>query len=123
MAKPLSGLFRAPPNLGRALAVAALVTVPSAAAFADDPVAFQLTIRDHRYEPAELIVPAGKRLVITVKNLDPTAEEFESTALKIEKVIAGRSEGTVRVRALDPGRYDFIGEYHSETAKGTLVAQ
>jgi len=53
----------------------------------------------------------------------PTAEEFESHALKIEKVIAGGTSGTVRLRPLDPGRYPFVGEYHEDTAKGHIVVE
>ncbi len=51
------------------------------------------------------------------------AEEFESTALKVEKVIAGERKGTVRLRPLDPGRYPFIGEYHADTAQGTIIVE
>ena len=84
---------------------------------------FSLVIRDHRFEPAEIKIPAGKRVAITVANEDATPEEFESSALKVEKVIAGKSKATVRVGPLKPGRYEFIGEYHAGTAKGVLVAE
>jgi len=82
-----------------------------------------LTIKDHVFSPSEIHVPAGKKTQLLVKNLDPTAEEFDSTALKVEKVIAGRSETVVRLRTLDPGSYPFIGEYNSDTAKGVVVAE
>jgi len=42
---------------------------------------FTLLIRDHRFEPAELRVPAGKKLKIMIDNQDSTAEEFESHEL------------------------------------------
>ena len=29
----------------------------------------------------------------------------------------------VRIRALAPGRYPFMGEYHSSTAQGAVVAK
>jgi plastocyanin len=82
-----------------------------------------ITLRDHRFEPAELHVPAGKRIALTVINEDGLSEEFDSTALKVEKVIAGKSQGTVHISPLSPGSYDFIGEYHDETAKGRLIAE
>ena len=107
----------------RAFLLASLLVTGAGPARTEDSATVALTIKDHRFEPAELKVPAGKPFVIAVKNLDPTAEEFESRALKIEKVIAGRSDGTVRVHALAPGRYEFIGEYHSDTAKGALIAE
>ena len=69
-----------------------------------------ITIRDHRFDPSEIRVPAGKRISLTVINDDPLSEEFDSSALKVEKVIAGKSQGTVHITSLSRGRYDFIGE-------------
>jgi hypothetical protein len=59
--------------------------------------------------------------VINLRNDDPTAEEFDSTALTIEKVIAGGRSGVIRLRPLEPGRYPFVGEYHAETAQGVVI--
>jgi plastocyanin len=95
----------------------------TAIALSEDAYSTTITIRDHRFEPAEINVPAGKRILLTVINADPLSEEFDSTALKVEKVIAGKSEGVVRFGPLAPGRYDFIGEYHEDTAKGQVIAQ
>ena len=66
---------------------------------------------------------ANTPAVIALTNKDATAEEFDSTALKVEKVVAGNSSGNVRIRALAPGRYPFMGEYHSATAQGVVVAE
>jgi plastocyanin len=96
---------------------------PNGGAYAEDAYAATITIRDHRFDPAELHVPAGKRIALTVINADPLSEEFDSTALKVEKVIAGKSQGIVHISPLKPGRYDFIGEYHEDTAKGQVVAE
>jgi plastocyanin len=82
-----------------------------------------LTIENHAFSSAEIHVKAGQRIQILVRNLDPTAEEFDSTSLKIEKVIAGKSEGVLRLHALDPGSYPFVGEYHADTAKGVFIAE
>jgi hypothetical protein len=82
-----------------------------------------LTIKDHRFTPTEIKVPANKRIMITVVNDDATPEEFESKALKIEKVIPGKSKGIVRFGPLKPGRYAFFGDYHEDTAKGVIVAE
>jgi Cupredoxin-like domain len=101
----------------------AMLIGASSPVMADEPPTLGITIKDHRYQPSELKVPAGKAFVLRIENLDATPEEFESSKLKIEKVIAGGAEGRVRVRPLDPGRYDFIGEYHADTARGVLVAE
>lgn len=99
---------------------AALALAPAGARAADD---FAVSITNHKFEPAEITVPANKRVTITVSNNDGTPEEFESHALKVEKVIPGKSKGTVRIGPLKPGRYPFVGEYHEDTAKGTIVVE
>ena len=68
-------------------------------------------------------MPANQRVMITIVNDDVTAEEFDSSALKVEKVVAGKSKGVVRIGPLNPGRYTFIGEYHEATAKGVVIAE
>ncbi len=84
---------------------------------------FNLVIRNHKFEPQEIRVPARKRVSIYVTNEDASPEEFDSTSLKVEKIIPGKSKGLVRIGPLDPGRYDFIGEFHADTAKGIVIAE
>jgi plastocyanin len=82
-----------------------------------------LTIQDHRFVPAEMKVPAGKKIKLTVVNKDATAEEFESYELNREKIVAGNGRITVYVGPLRPGRYPYFGEFNMDTAKGVLVAE
>jgi plastocyanin len=110
-------------KLSAVLLLLAALGASTAIALSEDAYSTTVTIRDHRFEPAEINVPAGKRILLTVINADPLSEEFDSTALKVEKVIAGKSQGVVRFGPLAPGRYDFIGEYHEDTAKGQVIAQ
>src|SRR5260370_1215324 len=84
---------------------------------------FNLATRNHRFEPQEIRVPAGKRVSIYVTNEDASAEEFESPSLKVEKVIPGKSKGVVRIGPLTPGRYEFFGDFHADTAKGVVIAE
>jgi hypothetical protein len=102
------------------LGLVALLVLAPAAARADE---LTLTIREHKFTPAEIKVPANKRVTVTVVNDDATPEEFESSALKVEKVIAGKSRAIVRIGPLKPGRYPFVGEYHEDTAKGVVIAE
>ena len=102
------------------VALAALMTLSPATVRAQD---YTLTIKDHKFTPEELKVPANTRVVITVINDDATPEEFESKILKVEKVIAGKSKGTVRIGPLKPGRYPFVGEFHEATAKGVVIVE
>jgi plastocyanin len=99
------------------IATLALGTVPAAAQ------QMTITIKDHKFEPAELKVPANKRITLTVINNDATPEEFESKKLKVEKVIPGKSKAVVRFGPLEPGRYEFVGEFHEDTAKGVVIAE
>jgi hypothetical protein len=104
-----------------ALAILAFgMTGPIGAANAQE---FTLTIKGNKFEPAELRVPAKKRFTVYVINDDATPEEFDSQSMKVEKVIPGKSKGLVRIGPLDPGRYDFMGEFHAETAKGVMIAE
>jgi hypothetical protein len=91
-------------------------------AFAQDQE-FKLVIQDHKFSPAELTVPADKKIKLVIENKDATPEEFESKELKREKVIPGKSSGTVTVGPLKPGRYPFFGEFNPKTAQGVLIVQ
>ena len=103
------------------LATIALPLLLSPAA-AEDATA-TLIIKNHRFEPAELTVPANTRIRLTVKNMDPTPEEFESHDFKREKVIPGGAEAVILIGPLKPGTYKFFGEFHEDTAQGRLVAK
>jgi len=82
-----------------------------------------IMIKNHRFTPSEVKVPANKRIQVTVVNDDPTPEEFESREMKVEKVIPGKSKGVVRIGPLAPGRYPFFGEFNEATAKGVVIAE
>jgi plastocyanin len=94
-----------------------------ATAQASEEHVVEISIRDHKFEPAELKLPTGKPIKISVKNLDTSAEEFESKDLGFEKVIAGNSDVTIRLKPLDAGVYIFYGEYHEDTAQGHIIAE
>ncbi len=94
-----------------------------ASARAEDTHEVEISIKDHKFEPSKLTLPVGKPIKILVKNLDPSPEEFESHDLGFEKVIAGNSSATIRVKPLKPGTYMFVGEYHEDTALGHIVAE
>ena len=82
-----------------------------------------LVIKDHRFIPAEVKVPAGQKIKLLIDNQDATPEEFESHELNREKVIAGRSKATIYIGPLKPGSYPFIGEFNEATAKGVVIAE
>ncbi|HEY1795298.1 MAG TPA: cupredoxin domain-containing protein [Stellaceae bacterium] len=106
-----------------AVVMALAGTAPWPGARADDAAPIAVTIKDHKFSPAEIHVPAGKAATLKITNQDPTAEEFDSTALKVEKVIVGGTWGLVHLHPLGPGKYPFMGEYHSDTAQGVVVSE
>lgn len=91
-------------------------------AVAEDGV-YSLIIKEHRFQPAEITIPAGKKIKLLVENQDTTPEEFESHSLNREKVIAGKSKATIYIGPLKPGRYTFEGEFNAKTAQGAIIAQ
>jgi plastocyanin len=82
-----------------------------------------LSIREHKFEPAELSVPAGRKIKLLVQNQDATPEEFESSELNREKIVVGKGTIVVFLGPLDAGRYPFFGDFHQETAQGVLIAK
>ena len=99
-----------------------MLFLPALRAFAVDED-YEIAIKNHQFEPKELMVPSNKRVKILVHNQDPSAEEFESYELNREKVIPGGTKIAVFVGPLKPGRYEFFGDFHKDTAKGVLVAK
>ena len=96
-----------------------LAVIPAHAA----DLELSMTIKNHTFEPSVLKVPANQRIKLTVQNLDPTPEEFESHALNREKVIPGGAKAVIYLGPLKPGRYGFMGEFNPTTAKGVVVAE
>jgi len=106
----------------RIVSLALCLAFAATPALADDETV-SLVIQDHRFVPAEVVVPAGKKIKLVVENRDATPEEFESHELNREKVIAGKSTATIWIGPLAPGRYPFVGEFNETTAKGVVIAK
>lgn len=92
-------------------------------AWADDPATINVTLKDHRFSPSEIHVTTGKPTILKIRNEDDTAEEFDSSALKVEKIVAAGASATVRLRPLGPGRFPFMGEFHPDTAQGVVISE
>ena len=85
--------------------------------------AYTLTIKDGRFDPETITVPARTRFKIVITNLGPGPEEFESIKLRKESVIAEGVTRSVVFAPLKPGRYNFFGEFHPETAQGHIIVE
>ena len=109
-------------TLAAALA-AALGLATGAGARAEDLASYPVTLKNHRFTPAEIHAPSGKPFFVIVTNQDDSAEEFEMNAPAVEKVIPADDQGKVRIRPLGPGRFPFFGDFHRDTAQGVIVSQ
>jgi len=83
----------------------------------------ELSIKDHLFYSAEIEIPANTKVKLFIRNLDPTAEEFESYELNREKVISGQSKTVIFIGPLPPGEYPFFGEFFPKTAQGKILVK
>ncbi len=88
-----------------AAGVAALFGTGVTMVSADDTPTFEIRIKDHKFDPERLEVPAGKDFKLVVKNL------------------AGGGEGIFNLEGLEAGEHKFFGEFHMDTANGVIVAK
>ncbi|HEX6613564.1 MAG TPA: cupredoxin domain-containing protein [Rhodanobacteraceae bacterium] len=84
---------------------------------------YKLVIKDHKFQPAELTVPANTKFKVRVSNQDATPSEFESNEFNREKIVLPNSEVTVFIGPLDKGRYKFFDDFHQDTGNGVLIVQ
>ena len=93
------------------------------AAAADTPPELALTLDQHRFSPEELRVKANTPFILVITNKDKEDEEFEVPSLRIEQIVSGGKTLQLRMPALKPGTYQYIGDFHEKTAKGRIVAE
>lgn len=106
--------------------LAGLVLVAAVSVFSvshADVKSYDIVIKDHKFEPAEIIVPSGEKIKLKIDNQDPSPEEFESHDFNREKIINANSKATILVGPLEPGEYKFFGEFHESTAQGKLIVE
>lgn len=96
--------------------------VANTAQAADLPV-YKLVIKDHAFQPAQLVVPADTKFKVLVINQDSTPSEFESSDFNREKIVLPGSSATVFIGPLSKGRYKFFDDFHQDTGNGVLVVQ
>ncbi len=102
------------------LTVFAAVLGAGSIARAAEPV--RLTLKDHKFTPDKVTVPSGQRLKVEVTNQDETPAEFESSALRAEKIVVPGGKISIFVGPLKPGTYAFVDDYHPDAAKGSFIA-
>jgi cupredoxin-like protein len=104
------------------VAVAAGVVFAGSVWAADVLPEIPLTIEKKEFKPADVKVKAGAPFFLVITNKDAAAIEFESKELRVEKVVPSGATVRVRMRALKPGSYPFVDDFHHETT-GRIVAE
>ena len=89
---------------------------------ADDPT-FELSLKEHQFTPAELTVPADRRLKLTIKNSSTRRPRSSTPAFKAEKIIPGGGEVSVYIGPLKAGTYGFFDDFHPAETKGSPIAK
>lgn len=102
------------------LSIALSAAVASAA---DTPLELALILDQHRFSPEEIRVKANTPFILVITNKDKEDEEFEISSLRIEQIVSGGKTLQLKMPALKPGTYEFVGEFHEKTAKGRIVAE
>ncbi len=87
----------------------------------DDIYQVEIIIKDNRFYPATIRIPSGKKTYLIVTNQDNTPEEFESIELHRERIIMPNETVKIILAPLTPGTYNFFGEFHQETAQGSII--
>lgn len=109
--------------LGFCVVNAALWAAAASVVQAQEPYPVQLVVRDGRFYPETLKVPAGQPIKVVFRNEGSGLEEFHSNDLRQEKVVLPGKTLTFTLSPLKPGVYRFIGELHPDTAVGRVVAE
>ncbi len=82
---------------------------------------YTITIKDHKFGPAQIEVPANQKVKLIVENQDSTQEEFESYSLNREKIVGAGKQIQVYIGPLKKGSYKYFSEFHKDTAQGITI--
>jgi plastocyanin len=81
-----------------------------------------IAIKDGKFVPTDVPVPAGAKVRLIVRNQDTAMAEFESSDFHREKMVGPGQEISVFVGPLDPGSYEFFDDFHPQS-RGHLVVK
>lgn len=107
----------------KSLFLGTLIALAAVAAQAADVPEYKLVIKDHKFQPTELKVPADTKIKLLVTNQDSTPSEFESNEFNREKIVLPNSTVTVFVGPLGKGSYKFFDDFHQDTGNGVLIVE
>ena len=83
----------------------------------------EVAIRHHHFETNVSMVPKGQPLLFRVTNFGKSMEEFESYDMAFEVVVRPGQTVEIPVSGLGPGTYEYFGDFHPRTARGTITVK
>jgi hypothetical protein len=83
---------------------------------------YHVELKKHLFYPAQIIIPANKKIKLVIHNHDNSVEEFDSFDLNREKVLFPKKKSLIFIGPLPVGEYNFFGEYHPNSARGKIIA-
>ena len=84
---------------------------------------YELSLQDGHFDPPQLVVKADERFKIVLNNIGQGPAEFESTPLRVEKVLSPGVTTFVVIHPLKPGVYPFFDEFNPQMPEGSILAQ
>ncbi|OWV84642.1 hypothetical protein ATY81_09230 [Rhizobium sp. R72] len=84
---------------------------------------FEVHFSNGIVSPSVIEVPANSRFKLELRNEGSTPIEFESTALRKEKVLAPGASSFIVFHPLDPGNYAFFDDFHLDMPPARIVAR
>ncbi len=84
---------------------------------------FHIVVKDGRFAPDRVEVPAGRRVKLTLQNDGPGSLEFENDEMHIEKVLSAGARSFVILPPLKPGEYDFVDEFNPITGELKVIVK
>lgn len=101
-------------------AAIAATLLASAGAYAASGIPIEM--KDGRFNPATIEIPANQKVTLTIKNSEKSEVEFESYELNREEKIKPGASTTVYVGPLEPGSYPVFDDNNPD-AKGVVVVK
>jgi hypothetical protein len=84
---------------------------------------YSISIRDGRFNPERLEVPARTRFRLELANEGPGPLEFENPEMHVEKVLAAGGRSVIVLPGLPPGEHSFIDEFNPITGELKIIAK
>lgn len=104
------------------VAMAAAVALLGAACGGDDGGdAVTLTAAELAWDPGTLTVPSGGSIELV--NEDDAKHNLTIEEAGVDEDVEGGDSVTVDLSDVEPGSYDFVCEYHSDTMTGTIEVE